>query len=146
MLSLINVILNGLLSFFRIMTCILSMMPIFSNPCLGYCEEGSEVLDELDGPWVGARTPGTPETMRCSTPCRIEASTVTGTRYDMASSSKVHITENKRAEESYPKNKPLADSISADVENSLHEVTKCKYTMFCKIYERIYRLMAVKHL
>ena len=109
------------------MTCILSRTSMFSTPHVCFGEEIAETVDEVGRCWHGARTnraSGPPE--RRNTPCRVEITTVTGPRYDMASSSKVHIRDRNSVEELHKINKPLVEDMSAATEYSIHGVTKCK--------------------
>lgn len=59
------------------MTCVLSVTPIFSSPGVGFAEDKPESLDNLECNWRGARNklPSGPteNKPRCSSPCRIEA-------------------------------------------------------------------------
>lgn len=63
------------------MTCVLSMTPLYANPC--YSEEGNDLqnknCENFDFNWINSQSKHTTlsETHRCSTPCRIEASTGT---------------------------------------------------------------------
>lgn len=59
------------------MTCVLSVTPIFSSPGVRFAEDKSESLDNFECNWQGARNkpPSGPteNRPRCSSPCRIEA-------------------------------------------------------------------------
>lgn len=61
------------------MTCVLSMTPLYA--CSGYKDDGSDLqnktCEHFDFNWINSQNThsGLSDTHRCSTPCRIEAST-----------------------------------------------------------------------
>lgn len=97
------------------MTCILPMTPLFTSPCVGYREETSE--NEIDCDWI-APSASPSENLRCSTPCRIEANSISTSssvaRFDnnmvvSHNSTKLSLEGNKPVDEAPDINKRLEE-------------------------------------